>query len=136
MSDDIEVCQPAVGEVDEACLEIRKMLYCLGITQNYKGFDQMVFAIELCRKEPERLLLVTKWVYPDVARKYHTSWQAVERNIRTVNRIIWRENRPLLEHLAHRPLARKPCAGQLLAILSAALLSGSPNQADEKAQNP
>ena len=92
------------------------------MTANYLGFRQTAYAVHLCVEEQERLLFVTKWVYPDVARKYHTSWQAVERNIRTVNHIIWRESHSLLEELAHRPLSRKPYVGQLLAILSSALL--------------
>ena len=37
-----------------------------------------------CAEEPERLLLVTKWLYPDVAKQYGTNWKAVERDIRTV----------------------------------------------------
>lgn len=77
--------------------------------------------MELCRKKPERVLLVTKWVYPEVARQYGTSWGAVERNIRTVDHVIWRENRPLLEELAHKPLDKKPRNAQLLAILAASL---------------
>ncbi len=64
---------------------------------------------------------MTKWLYPDVAKQYRTKWKSVERNIRTVGDIIWRENRPLLEQLAHRPLAEKPRNAQLLAILAASL---------------
>ena len=108
--------------MDQDILNEFDLLTRLGVTANYLGFRQTAYAVHLCVEEQERLLFVTKWVYPDVARKYHTNCQAVERNIRTVNRIIWRENRPLLEKLAHRPLSRKPYAGQLLAILSSALL--------------
>ena len=97
------------------------LLYRLGVTSNYKGFFHTAYAVELCRKEPERLLLVTKWVYPEVARQYGTSWGAVERNIRTVDHVIWRENRLLLEELAHRTLEQKPRNAQLLAILAASL---------------
>ena len=98
------------------------LLLRLGATQNYKGFLQTARAVELCREEPGRLELVTKWVYPVVAAQCGTSWGAVERNIRTVNSVIWRENRSLLEQLARRPLVRKPCTAQMLAILSTSLL--------------
>ena len=93
--------------------------------QLYRLFLSGTGAPALCRG-PERLLLVTKWLYPDVAKQYGTNWKAVERNIRTVGRVIWNSNRPLLEDLARRELSQKPCTAQLLAILHASLLpSGS-----------
>ena len=62
------------------------LLHRLGATANYTGFSYLVRALQLCAEEPERLLLVTKWLYPDVAKQYGTNWKAVERNIRTVGR--------------------------------------------------
>lgn len=103
--------------------EIYDLLYRLGLTANYTGFFHTAYAVYLCIEDPERLLLVTKWLYPEVARHYGTNWKAVERNIRTANCIAWRKNRPLLEELAHQPLADKPKNAQLLAILSSALAS-------------
>ena len=76
------------------------LLYRLGITANYVGFFQTACAVSLCVEEPDRLLLVTKDIYPEVARRCGTNWKAVERNLRTAGEIIWRENRPLLEELA------------------------------------
>lgn len=103
--------------------EVYDLLYHLGVTANYTGFFQTASAVQLCMEQPERLLLVTKWVYPDVARQYKTNWKAVERNIRTVNRLVWEQNRPYLEELAGRELLYKPSNAQLLAILSYSLLS-------------
>lgn len=105
--------------------EIHELLFRLGVTANYRGFYHTAAAVELCREDPEGLLLVTKWVYPVVAKQCHTNWKAVERNIRTVNCIIWRENRPLLEALAHRPLAERPSNARFLAILVSSLRGGS-----------
>lgn len=106
--------------------EIYDLLYRLGVTANYTGFFHMAYAVSLCAEQPDRLLLVTKWLYPEVAKQYKTSWKAVERNIRTVNDIVWRENRPLLEELAHRRLEQKPRISQLLSILAASLESLHP----------
>ena len=66
--------------------EIYDLLYRLGITANYTGFFHMGYAVKLCCERPERLLMVTKWVYPEVAKHYQTNGRAVERNIRTVGR--------------------------------------------------
>lgn len=103
------------------------LLYSLGVTANYIGFFHTAYAVELCAQRPDRLLLVTKWLYPEVAKEYQTTWKAVERNIRRVGCVIWRENRPLLERLARRNLAQKPCAAKLLAILTSSLLLPSPD---------
>ena len=100
------------------------LLYQLGVTANYTGFFHAAYAVSLCVEQPDRLLLVTKWLYPEVAKRYGTNWKAVERNIRTVSCIIWRENRPLLEELAHRNLEQKPRNAQMLAILASSLDTG------------
>ena len=97
------------------------LLYRLGVTSNYTGFFHTSYAVLLCAEQPERLSLVTKWLYPEVAKRYRTKWTAVERNIRTVGSIIWRDSRPLLEQLAHGALEKKPRNAQLLAILAAAV---------------
>ncbi len=97
--------------------DIYDLLYRLGVTANYTGFFHTAYAVALCIEQPDRLLLVTKWLYPEVAKRYDTKWSAVERNIRTTCDIIWREKRSLLETLAQRPLPQKPRPAQLLAIL-------------------
>lgn len=104
--------------------EVYDLLYQLGVTANYTGFFHTAYAVSLCMEQPDRLLLVTKWLYPEVAKQYKTNWKAVERNIRTVSCIIWREGQPLLEELAHRHLERKPRNAQMLAILASSLDAG------------
>ncbi len=105
---------------------IYDLLYRLGVTANYTGFFHTAYAVSLCIGQPDRLLLVTKWLYPEVAKQYSTNWKAVERNIRMVGNIIWQENRPLLEKLAHRRLEQKPRNAQLLAILASSLDTSLP----------
>ena len=112
--------------MDQGFCDIFDLLYRLGISANYTGFFQTACAVKLCRTEPERLLLVTKRVYPAVARLYATSWSAVERNIRTACDIAWKNNRPLLERLAHKPLPQKPYNAQFLAILLYSLPPAEP----------
>lgn len=97
------------------------LLYRLGVTENYVGFQYAAYAAALCALEPDRLLLVTKLLYPDVARHFGTSWHAVERGLRTVVRIAWSCNAPYLSLLSDAPLVQKPCAARFLAILSHAL---------------
>lgn len=98
----------------------------LGLTANYKGFSYIISAVELCLEDLDRLQLVTKLVYPEVARQHSTNWKAVERDIRKAGDLIWAQNRDMLETLARRPLHKKPGNAQFLAILTlAAKRSGS-----------
>lgn len=53
--------------------EIYDLLYRLGATANHTGFFHTACAVRLAMEQPERLLLVTKWLYPEVAKHYHTT---------------------------------------------------------------
>ena len=99
--------------------EVYDILYRLGITAEYTGFFHTAYAVYLAVLNPKRLMLVTKLLYPAVAKHYETSWQRVERNIRTVIGIVWNSNRALLVELARHPLPEKPNPSHFLAILAA-----------------
>lgn len=90
----------------------------LGITPNYIGFHQTITAVELAKCEPDMLCLVTKSLYPEVAKSYGSSWKTVERNIRSVVSMAWERNPDLLRELAGYPLDSKPRAAQFIAILA------------------
>lgn len=107
---------------EETILETFDLLHRLGITANHRGYFYTAYAVCLVEKQPERLLLVTKWLYPDVARKYGTTWQCVERNIRTVIALAWERKPSVLTALAGYSLERKPSASQFLGILLGALV--------------
>ena len=102
--------------------DIYDLLLRLGVTANYIGFFHTAFAVHLAIQEPERHLLVTKCLYPEVAGQYQTNWSCVERNIRMIAEIAWNRGRPFLEELARHPLMDRPKASEFLAILAAYLL--------------
>ena len=103
--------------VEKETAEIYNTLLRLGITAKYRGFFYASYAISIAAKQPERLLMVTKWLYPDVAKRFDTTWICVERNIRTVADVAWKTNRPYLEEMAHIPLTKKPTSTEFLGIL-------------------
>ncbi|WP_409969854.1 sporulation initiation factor Spo0A C-terminal domain-containing protein [Bengtsoniella intestinalis] len=94
-------------------------LYELGITANYVGFFHTSFGVYLAVNQPERMQYITKWLYPDIAKQYHTNWKSVERNIRSVTAIAWNTNPLLLQTMARHPLSKRPCNSQFIAILAA-----------------
>lgn len=99
-------------------MDVYCLMHELGITSNYTGYFHASHAVCLSVQEPERLQLVTKWIYPDVAKHYNTNWRSVERNIRTVARLAWEKNRPALEKMARHELPHRPTTGVFLSILT------------------
>ena len=97
------------------------LLYKCGLMANYTGFFYVSYAVYLIQLQPERLLLVTKWLYPEVAEHYRTNWKAVERNIRTAVRTAWELRPEILELMAGGRLEKRPSNTRFLAILAAYL---------------
>lgn len=107
-----------------AITEVYDLLYSLGLTPDRTSFFHTAYAVFLCVEQQERLLLVTKWLYPEVASHYRTTWHAVERNIRRSVEEVWLNHRSQLEKVAGAPIERKPRPAQFLGILTASLLRG------------
>ena len=62
----------------------RSVLHQLGIGKSYSGYDYIQYAIELIEQDESVLAGITKILYIDIAREFHTSDICVERNIRKV----------------------------------------------------
>lgn len=105
--------------------KINSLLTSLGITSNYNGFHYISQAVLMTTSGMANLLLITKHLYPHIARLYNTSSKNVERNIRHAVEIAWRSNPELLCKLAGRKLDRKPTAGEFMAILTNEMLRDS-----------
>ena len=99
-------------------MRCHEALKSLGITPNYIGFHQTICAVELVCRQPDTLFLVTKDLYPSVAKEYGTGWKTVERNIRFVISLAWDRNPGLIRELAGYPMKEKPRAAQFIAILA------------------
>lgn len=59
--------------------DVSRTLCGLGLLPSSVCYFYMAEALRLSLREPDRLLLVTKHVYPDVARCFDTNWKCVER---------------------------------------------------------
>lgn len=107
--------------MEERLCKAYDLLRRLGATANYKGFSYAAYAMALCAERPELLLLVTKDLYPEVAKQYRTTWKAVERDIRTLVSMIWTRSPAQLGQMAGGPLEERPRSAEFLAIASADL---------------
>lgn len=54
----------------------------LGIPASLKGFGYLADSIEMCQNDPQAIHLITKRLYPQVAKQNNTTASRVERAIR------------------------------------------------------
>ena len=109
---------------DEVLSEtIHDLLYYLGVTAKYTGFSYTTCALILTVHHPERLQLITKWLYPDVARICFADWRNVERGIRASAGIAWELRPAQLISISNIALASRPSNVKFLSILTSYLQS-------------
>ena len=80
--------------------EIHTILTLLGADLHYVGYRYTEYALMLMKEDEERIHSVTKCLYPEIAKRYQTSCNSVERNIRTLSQVAWRSQPRLLQKLA------------------------------------
>ena len=69
-----------------------------GVSRSYTGYGYVVYGIQLIIEDKERIECITKSLYHDIAEHYHTTWNCVEKNMRTVINSVWEShNDRLLE---------------------------------------
>lgn len=79
---------------------ITKILLNLGVPAHLKGYHYLRTAILMSEKDMEVVSSVTKLLYPEVAKVYHTTAQKVERAIRNAIEVSWlRGNMEAMEEM-------------------------------------
>lgn len=73
-------------------LTTKSVLHQLGVGKSYSGYDYILYAVELIGQDESVLTGITKILYIDIAREFHTSDTCVERNIRKVIEVIWKHS--------------------------------------------
>lgn len=106
--------------------EIKSLLNALGLPSNYAGYGCIAQAVDIACDDPQALTLVSKRLYPEVARRCDSTPTAVERNIRTVIAVLWETSPGRLQQLTQFPVQEKPPPAQFIAILVSALQRSAP----------
>ena len=84
---------------DKICFVTRSMLE-LGISAHLMGYHYLREGICLCMEDMELVGSITKLLYPEIAKRYHTTCEKVERAIRSAIEIGWeRGNAELYEDI-------------------------------------
>lgn len=79
---------------------ISELMLELGIPAHLRGYQYLRTAVSMCVKDMELIGSVTKLLYPDLAKKYVTTDQKIERAIRNAIEVSWeRGNGELFQKL-------------------------------------
>lgn len=68
---------------------ITKLMLDMGVPAHLKGYHYLREAIMISGKDMEAVSSVTKLLYPEVAKRYKTTEQKVERAIRNAIEVSW-----------------------------------------------
>ncbi len=91
----------------------------LGIRNGeYKGGAYTEYAVSLVLEDYNKMINVTRVLYPEVAEHFGTTPSCVERDMRMVVQKAWERNPDLLCEWAGYPLKRKPPVTRFIAILA------------------
>ena len=113
--------------------EIQKTLLQLGAKQSYMGYKFIVYGVLNTINDINCLKYISKSLYVDIARKYNTTWQCVERNIRTVVSVIWKtSDQETLKIVCGNRIIQKPKNKEFFIILADYIVK---NCAQEKERN-
>ena len=77
--------------------DVTRMIRGIGIPAHIKGYQYIREGIIMSVKDPEILNYITKFLYPAIAKRYHTTTSSVERAIRHAIEVAW--NRGKLEEM-------------------------------------
>lgn len=103
----------------EKPMDAERLLRCLGATGRLVGFRYTIFMVEAVRDDPERILLITKRLYPETARRFKVSAASVERDLRTVIHTCWRQpDHSFFNHVAGTTLCRQPTNTEFVDMLA------------------
>lgn len=102
--------------------EVTKLLHQLGMPANVKGYNYLRCAILIAYKNPDISGQVTKFLYPEVARTFHTTSTRVERAMRHAIIIAWTRGNPMvIEEIFKNTIAYnkdKPTNSEFIALLA------------------
>ena len=102
--------------------EISTFMLELGIPAHLRGYQYLRSAVEMCTEDMELVGSVTKLLYPDLAKLYHTTDQKIERAIRNAIEVSWeRGNGELFEQLfgyCNLPEYSRPTNSEYIATVA------------------
>ena len=101
--------------IERTVLAAKQFVRKMCIRSHLRGYSYLITAIVLGKKEPYLLSSLTNLLYPAVAEIYHTTPNAVERNIRSAIESAARNDPEQLQSVFYYH-TRKPYISEVLAV--------------------
>ena len=98
--------------------EVFHLIRKMGVTSKYKGYYYLAEAVQISMEIPEYPRKITKDIYPILAKKYKSTPNNIEHDIRTVINICWASNKALMECIAGCRLKFKPTNSEFIDMLA------------------
>lgn len=97
-------------EISDKLLEqlVESVLRSLCVPGTFKGLSYLTYAVVETVKDPQRIKLITKDLYREIARQYNTRHTSVERDIRWAVHTSWKHAKKELDQVAGRHLVKCP----------------------------
>lgn len=108
-------------EVSEALEElVRREIDRLGVPPTIRGHRYLIYIVGQVAAAPERIIGLTKDLYRETARRFKTSWTAVERSSRVAIAICWEkaDGRERLCTLAGHQLTERPSIAVFVTVVA------------------
>lgn len=103
-------------------IDITNILLEIGIPAHIKGYQYIREGIMMAYCDQNMLHYITKFLYPSIAKKYHTTSSSVERTIRHAIEVAWRRgNIDTLEEVFGYTVSAgkgKPTNSEFMALLT------------------
>lgn len=113
---------PKPSEITDLNIEVSLILREIGVPAHVKGYQYLREAIMLSVKDISMINMVTKCLYPEVARRYHSTASRVERSIRHAIEIAWnRGELSILQKFFGHPITymhSKPTNSEFIAMIA------------------
>ena len=87
--EDLQQISYHTGNADDLECKVSEILHTMGVPAHIKGYNLLRQAIIMVINEPEVITLVTKRLYPELAKQNKTTASRVERAIRHAIEVAW-----------------------------------------------
>lgn len=113
---------PKQDQNDIQPINAARLLRALGASRKLTGFRYAEYMIEQVLEDENKLYLITKCLYPETARHFSVTPQIVERGLRTLIQVCWRqEDHELLDYIADKHLKEQPTNTEFIDMTTAFL---------------
>jgi len=108
--------------------KIIRIFMAIGIPSNLKGYQYLREAVKMTIDEPDAITHITTRIYPELAKRFHTSPSNVERAMRHAIETAWergkKENIDSLFGLKIYDRNEKPTNSEFIALIADKLALG------------